>query len=61
MERGQLLYEVCASEETTVVAPVSGVVTRLFAAPGDELRSDEAVAAIVRSEDICVEIDMDET
>ena len=61
VERGQLLYEVCASEETTVVAPVSGVVTRLFAAPGDELRSDEAVAAIVRSEDICVEIDMDET
>lgn len=60
-ERGQLLYEVCASEETTVVAPVSGVVTRLSAAPGDELRSDEAVAAIVRSEDICVEIDMDET
>ncbi len=61
VERGQLLYEVCASEETTVVAPVSGVVTRLSAAPGDELRSDEAVAAIVRSEDICVEIDMDET
>lgn len=61
VERGQLLYEVCASEKTTVVAPVSGVVTRLFAAPGDELRSDEAVAAIVRSEDICVEIDMDET
>lgn len=60
-ERGQLLYEVCASEETTVVAPVSGVVTRLFAAPGDELRSDEAIAAIVRSEDICVEIDMDKT
>lgn len=61
VERGQLLYEVCASEETTVVAPVSGVMTRLFAAPGDELRSDEVVAAIVRSEDICVEIDMDET
>ncbi len=60
VERGQLPYEVCASEETTVVAPVSGVVTRLFAASGDELRSDEAVAAIVRSEDICVEIDMDE-
>ena len=60
VERGQLLYEVCASEETTVVAPVSGVVTRLSAAPGDELRSDEAVAAIVRSEDICVEIDVDE-
>lgn len=61
VERGQLPYEVCASEETTVVAPVSGVVTRLFAAPGDELRSDEAIAAIVRSEDICVEIDMDKT
>ena len=61
VERGQLLYAVCASEETTVVAPVSGVVTRLSAAPGDELRSDEVVAAIVRSEDICVEIDMDET
>ena len=60
VERGQLLYEICASEETTVAAPVSGVVTELSAAPGDELRSDGAVAAIARSEDIRVEIDVDE-
>ena len=60
VERGQLLYEICASEETTVVAPVSGVVTAITAAPGDELCSDEAVAAIVQSTDIRVEINVDE-
>ena len=60
VERGQLLYEICASEETTIAAPVSGVVTVLSAAPGDELRSDESVAAIVQSTDIRVEIDVDE-
>lgn len=60
VERGQLLCEICASEETAVAAPVSGVVTELAAAPGGELRSDEAVVAIVRNEDIRVEIDVDE-
>ena len=61
VERGQMLYELCASEETAAVAPVSGVVTAISAAPGGELRLDEAVAAIVRNEDIRVEIDVDET
>ncbi len=60
VERGQLLYEVCASKETTVATPVSGVVTRLSAAPGDEIRPDEAVAAIVQNADIRIEIDVDE-
>lgn len=60
VERGQLLFEVCASSETTVAAPASGVVTAFTVAPGDEIRSGEAVAALVCSADIRVEIDVDE-
>ena len=58
VERGQLLYEINGG---TIDAPVSGIVTAVNVSAGDAVEEGQAVAEIVPDDQVCVEIQVDES
>lgn len=61
VERGELLYELAEAQNCAVVAPMSGIVTEIYASSGERVEAGQSVAGIVSPEDIRVEIHVDET
>lgn len=60
VERGELLYELAEDQNCAVLAPLSGIVTEVYASSGERVEAGQSIASIVSPEDIRVEIYVDE-
>lgn len=61
VQRGELLYEIISGGEIQIEAPESGILTARAVSAGEEVQSGQALFAIAPLEDICVEIQADES
>lgn len=60
IERGELLFEYAASDQTVQLAAADGIVTEAFAAQGDFVAAGDALMEIVSADQIYVRIQVDE-